>query len=626
MITLINVKGKIAMENLCQKLSSTTLNWNAAVGSIAGISLSNEVPAINLHSYKFYFARAIWFEVYQAGVKIEPTKVAVTWYPHKIVSQVTYPRFALTLQVCFVDKEVFAVNYSFESPDDVDLEVAIYGTARNGRSNDGYFNFRGRVGRHENCGVIDQEVDIPDYRSKPLGPLRLHTHHLVWVIDAPESIAVSQETLEVPHPERIDLNANEYVPGVNRSNYWLIKKQLSLRPAATTGGQFFVGTRWMGTAQAASPDYQDLRHRIQAEKARSSAVIEAELTTYWDGLLKRVPGVKERYRGNADYCDLYYKAWVCVIQNVNDTLVTSRKTIKGPSAMVGKVCSSGFGPAQWETSLAGFLISFINPDVGVGIIESVLNSLETDGFIPEDLVFNRDVKLSSYEPFMLEYIYRRTGRIEFLERNYSQALKQLIYHINHPGFYYLSFPSPGFLLDSYYSLLALQRIAVIIGKSTDDIRQLREYAADVKVMFDSLMADKGLDSLVYSAIYGGWDEHRTRQALDFIKKHMIPPPESYFFYHSPDGKRDGKDDPDSFKMNGYLFFILALEQLQAEDLLDTVVAKTFAGLKKNGDFWECYDLNGAPRGNGPMSIFGAFGWIWSLMDKEFPVNARQLIL
>jgi hypothetical protein len=101
---------------------------------------------------------------------------------------------------------------------------------------------------------------------------------------------------------------------------------------------------------------------------------------------------------------------------------------------------------------------------------------------------------------------------------------------------------------------------------------------------------------------------------------MITPANLHFFYGSPDGKSDKTPSPDSFKMNGYLLFILALEKLNNEELLDQVVEKTFAGLNVNGDFWECYYVNGEPWGNGPMSIFGAFGWIWSVMDKELPVG------
>jgi len=612
----------VMMKPTDRKLSSDKLNWNAGIGSVCGISLSTEMPAINLHSYKFWFARAIRFEVRQGGVKLVPAGMELTWYPHKMEAEAAYPDFTLKLQTCFVDAEIVAVEYAVAATADVEVEVTVSGGARNGTSLDTFFQFRGRVERHGAHAFIDQEIDIPDYCSKPMGPFRTYTHHLLWLIEAPEEITVSQDIVETEHPERTNLNELVYAMGTNRSNSWLIKKSLAVKASAKAVGQFFIGTRWLGTAAAALQDRNELRERIGAYKNRPLPTIEGELVERWDDLLAKIPSLKEKYREHAGYRDLYAKAWVCILQNISDSLVTARKTIKGPTVLVGKVCSTGFGPAQWETSLAGFLISFIDAELGVRIIESVINSLEIDGFIPEDLVFNRDVKLSSYEPLMLEIIYRRTGRIEFLERNYDNAFKQLVFHIKHTGFYYLEPPRAWSLLHNYSSLLAMGRIAVVLGKSSEEIRQLRDYTADVKAMLTSLLAGKELDAHAYDAICDFWDEGQTREALAFIKQHLITPDGLHFLYGSPDGKRDKTPVPDSFKMSGYLLFILALEKLNEGELLDQVVAKTFAGLVANGDFWECYYVNGDPWGNGPMSIFGAFGWIWSVMEKKLPLGPR----
>ena len=86
----------------------------------------------------------------------------------------------------------------------------------------------------------------------------------------------------------------------------------------------------------------------------------------------------------------------------------------------------------------GLLVSFIDPDVGIKIVQSVLDSIEDDDFIPEDLIFNRDVHLPTTEAFILEDIYHRTGKTDFLDRNYEKLYRQLKYHIRHPNFYYLS--------------------------------------------------------------------------------------------------------------------------------------------------------------------------------------------
>ena len=42
------------MKNFCAEITSPSLNWNAAVGSIGALSLSRKEPAVGLHSFKFY--------------------------------------------------------------------------------------------------------------------------------------------------------------------------------------------------------------------------------------------------------------------------------------------------------------------------------------------------------------------------------------------------------------------------------------------------------------------------------------------------------------------------------------------------------------------------------------------
>ncbi|HEY5562637.1 MAG TPA: hypothetical protein VIK72_12945 [Clostridiaceae bacterium] len=605
------------MSDLCKELSSNTFNWNAAVGSISAISFSTEEPAINIHSYKFYFARAIWFELYSKGKKLKPNNILVTWYPHKIESKCDYGEFSMNIQAFFVDEEIVAIDYQFSASSPLELDMSIYGVVRNGQSNDTFFDFRGQVEPYCDSAVNKQEIDIPDFRMNPMGPFRHYTHNLIWLVDANSKIDISNEEIEGRHPERINIASNKYKDGINHSNYWLIKKQISIMPTITTGKNFFIGTRWMGPEKPVNRDYQSLQNRINLYKQKSLASLESKMLIYWNELLQKVPPTKEKYNNQSEYQKLYYQAWVCIFQNITNTLVTSRKTIKGPSVSVGKVCSCGFGPAQWETSLGGFLLSFVNSEIGVGVIESVINSIEPDGFIPEDLIFNRDVKLSPLEASMLEYIYNFTQKSEYLKRNYDNLFKQTLYHIKHPEFYYLTTPSyPWSLIDSYYGLLSLERIAIIIGKGNDEIIQIRELTEEVSQMLAALIKEHEENRLPYSQVYDYLEEDKVKTVMEFIKNHSVPPTGQFFLYGSPDGK-DEREIPDSFKMVGYYYFIQGLENLHEDEYLDVLVAQTFAGLSKNGDFWESYYVNGEAWGNGPMSIFGAFGWIWSVMEKPY---------
>jgi hypothetical protein len=65
----------------------------------------------------------------------------------------------------------------------------------------------------------------------------------------------------------------------------------------------------------------------------------------------------------------------------------------------------------------------------------------------------------------------------------------------------------------------------------------------------------------------------------------------------------------------FLHFILGLEKYGQRQTLEALAESTYRGLRQAGDFWECYYVTGQPWGNGPMSIFGAFGWIWLLLDR-----------
>jgi hypothetical protein len=39
------------MKSICKDLTSATLNWNVAIGSVSAISLCAKTPAINLHVF-----------------------------------------------------------------------------------------------------------------------------------------------------------------------------------------------------------------------------------------------------------------------------------------------------------------------------------------------------------------------------------------------------------------------------------------------------------------------------------------------------------------------------------------------------------------------------------------------
>lgn len=587
------------------RLATEAFAWHSMAGNVHGILLDRKRPALALCSYKFFLAQALEFDLTCRGQSCAVLDVRLQWLPHAVSATYRYREGELTLEALFTQPEVVALRVRVRaSGDGTPLNLALRGIARNGRDKDGFFDFAGQPAIAEGLAWVAQRIDIPDYFSQPSGPLRRHPHHLAWLVDPGQSASLADDAVRTEDPF--------YEGGANLSAAWTSSLA---QEVADFAGVVRFAVRWLGPAVPCSLDRADLRGMLEAARREDFDGELALRRAGYEALLERLPLPKPRYRGNAPYLRLYAHAWVCIWQNIAGSLETVRKTLPAPSAFVSKVAPNGFGPAQWETSLAGYLASFIDPDVGIGIIESVLACVEDDGFLPEDLIFNRDVKLASLEPTMLEEIARRTGRKDFLERTYDRLYRQLLFHLKHPGFHYLSAAGCHLAAENTLSLRALERIARVLGKPPAHLRELRWLREDAEAALDAALARE--PGVTFDVLDGYLDERAARELVARIERHHLPGAGRFFLHRHPDGvsAKTGEPDLDACKMVFFLHFIPGLERLGADDLLDRLAESTFRGLEKAGDFWECYTVEALPWGNGPMSIFGAFGWIWLLMDK-----------
>jgi hypothetical protein len=145
------------------------------------------------------------------------------------------------------------------------------------------------------------------------------------------------------------------------------------------------------------------------------------------------------------------------------------------------------------------------------------------------------------------------------------------------------------------------------------------------MQIENLWNDEDYHCFYFEAMYGYADRKQSDKILKFLKDNYLTPEGRYFMYFFPNGRtKCGEEDLTNYKMIYFLTFIPALEKLGEEDLLDEIVKKTYDGIMKCGDFWESQYVDGGHFGNGPMSIFGAFGYIWSLMDQKFR-NGRSIM-
>jgi len=591
-------------------LKTNAFTWNSFPGNVHGFTLDTVQPAIALYSYKFFLAQAISFELWADGEKCKMTGSDITWSPHEVEGLYSYAEGELTLTAFFVAEEVISIQYSVKVYTDKELEIRVNGISRNGQDEGRFFKFQGEPKIINGLALVNQEIEIPDYHRNQIGELRRFTHYLSWMVGINSPIELLSEETVTEDPF--------YFGKFNKSDAWSARQQIIPNSTGERTQVLYIAMRWLGNDSIDVRDIYELQTQIGQTRNKDFQETERQRRLFYEDILQKLPPVKEQYFGNREYLKLYAQAWMCIWQNVTGSLVTARKTLSSPGAFVSKVAKNGFGPAQWETSLAGYLLSFMDVDLGVGILESVLSSVEDDGFIPEDLIFNRDVKLSSLEPYMLEEISLRTNRVDFLGENYEAMYRQLLFHIKHPGFQYLTAGSYHLAMDNYYSLLSLERIARKQGKPHEHLRKLKLLKEDMQKFLDNDFKKYSRNEPVFEYLHDYLTSEEAKLVLERLNKHHLPSDDHYFMYLYPDGfdTRRESENLNSYKMVFFLHFILGMEKFGEQKFLDSLTEKTFQGLQKAGGFWECYYVTGQPWGNGPMSIFGAFGWIWLMMEKS----------
>ena len=201
------------------------------------------------------------------------------------------------------------------------------------------------------------------------------------------------------------------------------------------------------------------------------------------------------------------------------------------------------------------------------------------------------VTFRTIEAHVVWEIYRRTGRTELLTQNYDYIYRQLVFHMKHPGFYYLS-PNHWFVsyLYCFYSLVALEKIAVAAGKDHHEIRKIRDLRSEMETACAYAWEKKeSMHAAMYESVYQYAEGKQLAEILSLIKEHHLTSADQYFIYARPDGQiteknPDDKMALDSLKMVHYLFFIPGLERLHEDDLLDENHCPNFCRLGKMRGF------------------------------------------
>lgn len=563
--------------------------WHAFPGGVHGLLLDPSAPDLTLSSYKFHLPRAFSFACNFDGVIVTARGEDTCWSPHSVSGRYRFGPTRLSIEALFVGPDTAFLRWMLEGGSSG--ELVIRGGSLHGLETRDAFRFQSKVECEGSVVHIQQEISIPDYRRKPFGPPRLHRHRLRWSVSLPGMVRESESAQGPGWECRIPITAE------------------------ASSGCARILIQWLGPSESGSASDRLKRKHIPPLTLHEFAGEVARKQLDYERLLARLPPIRAPYDLDESYRRLYQRAWVCIWQNISGPLATTRKEVPGPSAFVSKVDLHGFGPAQWETSLVGYLVSFLDAGLGIRIIQSVLECVEEDGFIPEDLVFNRDVKLGSNEGWMLEQIAARTGRGRLLARNFQALYRSLLFHAKHPGFHYLDPHGSHMAIQNYFSLRALERFAARHRKRDhNSIRVVRE---DLAQFLDHALEGERGRITPFEFLDGYLDAEAVASVIDQIERRHFPSGDGCFLHQHPDGinPRDGSKDGQALKMVFYLHLIPALERQGAFDLIGRIVRSTWRGIERAGDFWETYQTDGQPRGNGPMGVFGAFGWIWLLMDR-----------
>ena len=156
------------------------------------------------------------------GRKVEPQKVEVLWASAQMASVSYYQGFILKLDAFFLDDEVLMISYKFTGSmeDTSGSRLMICGVARNGQEKDKFFSYTGKVSESGGRAVIKQELDIPDYRQKPLGPYVYHKHRLFWVVDAGVEVEALDREIETEHDFSSDGTTDPIIGGLKSRSPW----------------------------------------------------------------------------------------------------------------------------------------------------------------------------------------------------------------------------------------------------------------------------------------------------------------------------------------------------------------------------------------------------------------------
>ncbi|MHC4871869.1 MAG: hypothetical protein ACYTFY_08485 [Planctomycetota bacterium] len=430
---------------------------------------------------------------------------------------------------------------------------------------------------------------------------------------------------------------------------WLLSQEIELAAAETLTFSIGLAAKWHAGKKPSASYGEGLA--AEAENVLNNTTLDsaaADNRKLWTDFFEKVPALKDDWP--EDLVRLYYKAWTSVFFNTippADMMFYKSKVNMGVCCKIAP-STMATCPAAWESSLSALCLSLVKPKLACEIIESIYQTTQEDGFISELLGGIRITQLAVNEPFTAWVCYQASKDKNFLERIYPNLLKNLYYRTWHPTWKHHGTMMLRNMSYAHISSKYTKKIAEVLERPADEIQKINKlidqtekgvhafwnekegfYNANFNPIEGPLTGGKfeeGCDGETLIPVFRTARKEVMPQLLDLIEKEFVTKNgtvrrKAKTKSKTKSGTWNAKDEQNTFTLKeSNLMFVYKGIKDSDRVLFERIVDGTVKNIRKAGDFFECYDLDGLGRHNGPGSIFGAFAVIWGMLLKEDQVD------
>ncbi len=424
---------------------------------------------------------------------------------------------------------------------------------------------------------------------------------------------------------------------------WKGSRPLSLAPGAETEFVVRASFAWTGRKPLSAAAGRKLYARAAAPfEAWDKAL--ARQRRFWIDQLKRVPRPSPALPPR--FARLYYKAWVATFQNLMPPFYGGIRDYRQPVFSTNKVAPGFQAPCMWESVIGSFLMGYVSPALAARTLDAIVSCIEEDGVLLEDCGYSRATTLPSILGVVALNLSRQGMDPKWLRKWRKPLMLNWRQQYRYPTWKRFGQPLCRNYFYAYHNGQALLEISRILRRPAKEIQAIADRLRDIRTMVQAYWnEDKGWFRAQINTQVGNCGhfepvegtngelmvgmrgdvlpEKQRRAMARMIRQQMLYG--RYMVANVPskapglDTGTPGKNAQPTFaiKPANYLYLWPGLRDTDPK-LFAKAVDRTLAGVANANEFSENYNLDGQCRHNQPMSFFGMFAVIWSvLLDKRY---------